>query len=174
MCPLPASIGACDPSNNPPGPSTTPPGEKRPTSSARQGRAQQERTGEHHRSEPDPFRSGVGRARIHRGLRRGVRRTPYSKIRADVDANFLRFRSQVRKATFRSAFSRAADGEPVGIAYGYALSPRTGWWNRLTTPVTEDMCREGGQRTFGLIELAVRRPWRRLGLAWRLHQAVLA
>jgi ribosomal protein S18 acetylase RimI-like enzyme len=98
---------------------------------------------------------------------------PYSKTRADVDANVLRFRSQVRKATFRSALARAADGEPVGIAYGYALSPRTGWWNRLTTPVTDDMRREDGQRTFGLIELAVRRPWRRLGVARRLHQAVL-
>ncbi len=29
-------------------------------------------------------------------------------------------------------------------------------------------------RTFGLIELAVRAPWRRLGVARRLHEAVLA
>ncbi|MGW4033330.1 GNAT family N-acetyltransferase [Streptomyces sp. NPDC004838] len=99
---------------------------------------------------------------------------PYSKTRADVDANFLRFRSQIRKATFRGALARTADGEPVGIAYGYALSPHTGWWNRLTTPVTDEMRREDGYRTFGLIELAVRTSWRRLGVARRLHQAVLA
>jgi ribosomal protein S18 acetylase RimI-like enzyme len=69
--------------------------------------------------------------------------------------------------------ARAADGTPVGIAYGYPLGPRTGWWDRLTTPVPADLRREDGSRTFGLIELAVRAPWRRGGVAARLHRAVL-
>lgn len=89
-------------------------------------------------------------------------------------ANFRRFRSQTRKATFRAALARGRDGEPVGIAYGYPLSPHTGWWDRLTTPVGEELRREDGRRTFGLFELAVRAPWRRLGVARRLHDAVLA
>lgn len=99
---------------------------------------------------------------------------PYYKTPKDVEANFRRFRSQVRKATFRGALARAEDGQPVGIAYGYPLSPNTGWWDRLTTPVTDDLRREDGHRTFGLIELAVRAPWRRLGIGRRLHEAVLA
>jgi ribosomal protein S18 acetylase RimI-like enzyme len=99
---------------------------------------------------------------------------PYCKTSKDVEANFRRFRSQVRKVMFRAALARTSDGEPVGIAYGYPLSPATGWWDRLTTPVPDELRREDGHRTFGLIELAVRSPWRRLGVARRLHEAVLA
>lgn len=99
---------------------------------------------------------------------------PYDKESGSVEANFRRFRSQIRKATFRGALARTGDGEPVGIAYGYPLSPRTGWWDRLITPVTDELRREDGRRTFGLMELAVRAPWRRLGVARRLHEAVLA
>ncbi|MFE2180618.1 GNAT family N-acetyltransferase [Streptomyces sp. NPDC059455] len=98
---------------------------------------------------------------------------PYDKTSDSVDANFRRFRSQVRKKTFSAALARTGDGEPVGIAYGYPLSPSTGWWDRLTTPVDDELRREDGQRTFGLMELAVRAPWRRLGVARRMHEAVL-
>ncbi|MEU1785956.1 GNAT family N-acetyltransferase [Streptomyces sparsogenes] len=98
---------------------------------------------------------------------------PYAETPESVDGNFRRFRSQVRKATFRGALARTAGGEPVGIAYGYPLSPSTGWWDRLITPASEELRREDGRRTFGLMELAVRAPWRRLGVARRLHEAVL-
>ncbi|MEV1008781.1 GNAT family N-acetyltransferase [Streptomyces sp. NPDC049881] len=98
---------------------------------------------------------------------------PYLKTAADVAANRCRFRSQTRKPTFRAALATTAEGEPVGIAYGFPLSPATGWWARLTTPVPEEMSRETGSRTFGLIELAVRAPWRRQGNARCLHDALL-
>ncbi|MFI1331387.1 GNAT family N-acetyltransferase [Streptomyces sp. NPDC020845] len=99
---------------------------------------------------------------------------PYEETPDSVDASFRGFRSQVRRATFRGALARTIGGEPVGIAYGYPLSPSTGWWDRLTTPVSDELRREDGRRTFGLMELAVRAPWRRLGVARRLHEAVLA
>ena len=99
---------------------------------------------------------------------------PYCKTNDDVAANARRFRSQVRKPTFRAALARAETGEPVGIAYGWPLSPTTGWWDRLVTPVDAALRREDGRRTFGLIELAVRAPWRRRGIARRLHDTVLA
>jgi ribosomal protein S18 acetylase RimI-like enzyme len=98
---------------------------------------------------------------------------PYSKTPDDIAANLRRFRSQVRKSTFRAALARSESGEPVGIAYGYPLGPTTGWWGRLVTPVSEEMSRETGSRTFGLIELAVRTGWRRRGIARQLHQSVL-
>ncbi len=98
---------------------------------------------------------------------------PYEETPESVDANFRRFRSQVRKATFRAALARTGEGVPVGIAYGYPLSPHTGWWDRLITPVDDELRREDGHRTFGLMELAVRAPWRRLGVARRMHEAVL-
>ncbi|MDT3395081.1 GNAT family N-acetyltransferase [Streptomyces sp. B1866] len=99
---------------------------------------------------------------------------PYCQTPEDVASNFRRFRAQVRKATFRAALARTAEGEPVGIAYGYPLSPATGWWDRLTTPVSDELRREDGRRTFGLMELAVRAPWRRMGVARRMHDALLS
>ncbi|MFC5724370.1 GNAT family N-acetyltransferase [Streptomyces gamaensis] len=98
---------------------------------------------------------------------------PYNETADDVAATFRRFRSQTRKATFRAALARDENGEPVGMAYGYPLGPNTGWWDQLTEPVPEDMRREDGHRTFGLMELAVRGPWRRQGIASRLHEILL-
>ncbi|KUJ65284.1 acetyltransferase [Streptomyces albus subsp. albus] len=98
---------------------------------------------------------------------------PYHETADDVAATFRRFRSQARKGTFRAALARTEDGEPVGMAYGYPLGRHTGWWDQLTEPVPEDMCREDGRRTFGLMELAVRGPWRRRGIAHRLHEMLL-
>lgn len=100
--------------------------------------------------------------------------SPYSKTSESIAVNFRRFRSQVRKSTFRAALARTNTGEPVGIAYGYPLSPTTGWWGRLITPVPEEMSRENGQRTFGLMELGVRACWRGRGVARRMHDALLA
>ncbi|MEV7197511.1 GNAT family N-acetyltransferase [Streptomyces sp. NPDC093510] len=98
---------------------------------------------------------------------------PYSEGEDAVEATFRRFRSQSRKRTFRGALARRADGEPVGMAYGYPLGANTGWWGELTTPVDDDMRREDGRRTFGLMELAVCVDWRGLGIARRLHDALL-
>lgn len=98
---------------------------------------------------------------------------PYNDTADDVAATFRRFRSQTGKATFRGALARTEDGEPVGMAYGYPLGPSTGWWDQLTEPVPDEMRREDGHRTFGLMELAVRRLWRGQGIARRLHETLL-
>ncbi|WP_055495278.1 N-acetyltransferase [Streptomyces sp. TP-A0356] len=99
---------------------------------------------------------------------------PYNETEEDVAATFRRFRSQTRKAAFRAALARTqGGGEPVGMAFGYPLGPNSGWWDRLTEPVSDEMSREDGHRTFGLMELAVRGPWREQGVARRLHTTVL-
>jgi GNAT superfamily N-acetyltransferase len=98
---------------------------------------------------------------------------PHNESEDDVAAAFRRFPSQARKHTFRAALARTEDGEPVGMAYGYPLAPDTGWWGELTEPVPDDMRREDGHRTFGLMELAVRGPWRGQGIARRLHETLL-
>lgn len=99
---------------------------------------------------------------------------PYNETADDVADTFRRFRSQTRKPTFRGALARTADGEPIGMAFGYPLGANTGWWGHLIEPVSAEMQREDGQRTFGLMEMAVRAPWRRHGVARRLHDALLA
>lgn len=98
---------------------------------------------------------------------------PYGETEAGVSATFRRFRSQTRRDGFAGALAATETGEPVGMAYGYPLGPKTGWWDQLTEPVTDDMRREDGRRTFGLMELAVRAAWRRQGIARRLHDALL-
>ncbi|WP_424891254.1 GNAT family N-acetyltransferase [Streptomyces sp. XH2] len=98
---------------------------------------------------------------------------PYNETEGDVAAGFRRFRSQTRKPGFRGALARTESGGPVGLAFGYPLSARTRWWDQLLVPVPEETRREDGRRTFGLMELAVRAPWRGQGIARRLHDAVL-
>ncbi|MEW1640422.1 GNAT family N-acetyltransferase, partial [Streptomyces sp. NPDC093801] len=99
---------------------------------------------------------------------------PYDETEAEVSAAFRRFRGHTRKSTFVAALATAESGEPVGMAYGYLIGPQTDWWDQLTKPVPEDMRREDGRRTFGLMELAVRAAWRRQGIAMRLHETLLA
>ncbi|MEV5321148.1 GNAT family N-acetyltransferase [Streptomyces sp. NPDC052687] len=98
---------------------------------------------------------------------------PYRETDGDVTATFRRFRSQVRKPEFAAALARTEHGETVGMAYGYPLPPNTGWWDELTEPVADEIRREDGRRTFGLMELAVREPWRRQGIARCLHETLL-
>ncbi|MFE4783703.1 GNAT family N-acetyltransferase [Streptomyces sp. NPDC056716] len=99
---------------------------------------------------------------------------PYQEGPDDVAEAFRRFRSQARKGTFRAALAvRSEDGEPVGMAYGFALGPDTRWWDQLTEPVPEERRREDGRRTFGLMELAVCPAWRGQGVARCLHATLL-
>ncbi|MDO0917443.1 GNAT family N-acetyltransferase [Streptomyces sp. DT2A-34] len=98
---------------------------------------------------------------------------PYNETEDDVAAAFHRFPVQARNPTFRAALARTEDGEPIGMACGYLLGPDTVWWDELTEPVPDDMRREDGHRTFGLMELAVRGPWRGQGVARRLHKTLL-
>jgi GNAT superfamily N-acetyltransferase len=98
---------------------------------------------------------------------------PYNETEEGVAAAFRRFPVQARHRTFRAALAHAEDGEPIGMAYGCSLKPDTGWWDELTESVPDEMRREDGKRTFGLMELAVRGPWRGQGVARRLHRTLL-
>ena len=91
----------------------------------------------------------------------------------DVVAAFRRFTVQAARPAFRAVLARTGDGEPVGMAYGWSLPADTPWWDEFTEPASEDMRREDGRRTFGLMELAVRRAWRGRGVARRLHASLL-
>lgn len=98
---------------------------------------------------------------------------PYNESAEGVAALFLRFPALTRRHAFRAALARTPEGEPVGMAYGWTLPPDAVWWDELTEPVSAAMRREDGHRTFGLVELAVRAPWRGRGVARRLHTTLL-
>ncbi|MFH7338817.1 GNAT family N-acetyltransferase [Streptomyces sp. KHY 26] len=69
----------------------------------------------------------------------------------------------------------AQDGhETVGFTYGYFLLPETRWWHNLQdVTLPEEYIREDGHRSFAIIELAVRKAWRRRGIAAGLHTQLL-
>ncbi|MFE9537258.1 GNAT family N-acetyltransferase [Streptomyces sp. NPDC006691] len=98
---------------------------------------------------------------------------PYRETADDVAAAFRHFPAVTRRLAFRAVLARNSEGEPVGMAYGCLLGPDTVWWDELTEPVSDDMRRENGHRTFGLMELAVRVAWRGQGVARRLHETLL-
>ncbi len=98
---------------------------------------------------------------------------PHLETEEEITAAARRFPDQTRRPAFRAALARTPGGEPAGMAYGWTLQPDAVWWDELTEPVSAAMRREDGRRTFGLIELAVRSPWRGQGVARRLHAALL-
>jgi len=66
-----------------------------------------------------------------------------------------------------------AESGLVGFVFGVTLLSTIVWWSRLLTPVPKKMSAERPGRTFAVIELVVRRPWRRRGIARRMHDLLL-
>ncbi|MBB1245604.1 GNAT family N-acetyltransferase, partial [Streptomyces durbertensis] len=108
---------------------------------------------------------------------------PYLETPETIAAAFSDFTEQTRAPGFRAALARAraragslrsGGPEPVGIAFGRSLAADNVWWDRLLEPAPADLSHEDGRRTFALLELAVRAPWRGRGVARRLHETLLA
>lgn len=97
---------------------------------------------------------------------------PYSEGPSDVAAFIDSFLIHVQRPGMRLVLARDGD-EVVGFAYGYLLAPDTAWWSNIQEPLPEDFTREDGARTWVILELAVRKPWRRRGIAARLHAELL-
>jgi ribosomal protein S18 acetylase RimI-like enzyme len=98
---------------------------------------------------------------------------PYSEGNEQVEGfrrRFVRHREQLR---FRVVLARS-EYEAIGFAYGYGLRSTTKWWDGLVTDVPSDVTRETSRRTFAMLELAVRNPWRCRHVGRRLHDALLA
>jgi GNAT superfamily N-acetyltransferase len=84
-----------------------------------------------------------------------------------------RFGVQRRQAGF--ALAEARDGPGLaGFGFGVTLQPSTPWWDNLTTPLPASITTERPGRTFALVELLVRAPWRRQGIARAIHDLLLA
>jgi ribosomal protein S18 acetylase RimI-like enzyme len=114
------------------------------------------------------------------GSRADVLRALYAEIYADkVDDPFFsveRFGERLQTHLTRPGYALVTgelDGELVGYAYGLTLLAETQWWNGLKDPLPEEFRRETGERTFAVNEIMVRKPWRRRGIARRLHDALL-
>lgn len=98
---------------------------------------------------------------------------PYRESPQDAVDFLLRARRQATRDGFRLVLARAAD-ELVGFSFGYWLPADTGWWSAVREPLEEDFVKESGRRTFNVAELAVRRPWRRQGIAAEMHRRLIS
>ncbi len=84
-----------------------------------------------------------------------------------------RFRIQRRQPGFVLAEARHG-GYLVGYASGMPLRPSTSWWQNLTAQLPTEVTVEHPGRTFALLDLLVRAPWRRQGIGQALHDLILA
>lgn len=97
---------------------------------------------------------------------------PYREGPKEI-AEFLdRFAQEIFLPRARLVVARCGD-VPVGYAFGYPLPSDTGWWKAMEGETTPEFGAETGERTLGIVELAVRAGWRRQGVAARMHTHLL-
>ena len=83
-----------------------------------------------------------------------------------------RFDGQRRTPGF-SLVEAKRSGELIAFGFGITLAPTTPWWQHLVTPLPSSVTDEYTNRTFALVELVVRRPWRRMHVAEAIHTRIL-
>ena len=98
---------------------------------------------------------------------------PYEWRDEHADLFVERFHVQARQPGFALVEARQG-AELVGLAFGVTLQPTTPWWRHLIEPLPSEITEERTGRTFALVELLVRRPWRRQHVAQELHDLLLA
>ncbi|QWF78929.1 GNAT family N-acetyltransferase [Amycolatopsis sp. CA-230715] len=101
------------------------------------------------------------------------REPPYHWGAEHADLFAGRFQSQRRAPGFDLVTASGPTGL-VGFTFGVTLRPDTPWWHNLVTAVDPGVTQEWSRRTFAVVELLVRRPWRRRKIAARLHDELLA
>lgn len=62
----------------------------------------------------------------------------------------------------------------IGCVYGHQLSATTAWWSGAIDPMPPDVIAERPGRTIAVIDMLVREPWRRRGVAEAMHERLLA
>ena len=86
-----------------------------------------------------------------------------------------RFHAQSRQDGFTLAEARHGH-DLAGIAFGMAIKPvagTSGAWQNLTSTLPADVTAEWPGRTFFIVELLVRSPWRRQHIAQAMHDLLL-
>ncbi len=98
---------------------------------------------------------------------------PYEWGEEHADLFVGRFKVQAEQEGF--ALVEARQGiELVGMAFGVTLLPGTPWWHNLVAPLPKEMTEERPSRTFAVVELLVRKAWRRQHIAQTMHELLLS
>jgi hypothetical protein len=83
-----------------------------------------------------------------------------------------RFDGQRHDSGFSLIEARCGE-ELIAFGFGVTLAPTTPWWQQLVVPVSDEITHESVGRTFALVELLVRSPWRRQYVAETIHDQLL-
>lgn len=97
---------------------------------------------------------------------------PYSWGDEHAELFVERFKQQATAEGFALVDARHGD-ELVGVIFGVTLGLTTGWWHHLLAPLPDDVTTERPGRTFAVVELLVRKAWRRQHIAQVLHDHLL-
>ncbi|MEU6349625.1 GNAT family N-acetyltransferase [Streptomyces sp. NPDC047072] len=98
---------------------------------------------------------------------------PYCEGPSDVSEFMEHYQVHARRPGMRLVLARNED-QVVGFGYGYHLARDTRWWaNVQDVELPAEFIQEDGKRTFVIIELAVRKPLRRRGIAAAIHARLL-
>lgn len=98
---------------------------------------------------------------------------PYEWGTEHADLFAQRFQVQARQPGFALVEARSGP-ELIGVIFGVTLQPTTPWWQNLLEPLPEAITTEQPGRTFAVVELLVRTPWRRRHIAENMHDLLLA
>jgi len=99
--------------------------------------------------------------------------SPYDEGPAEVQDFISGWSQRIAHRNFRLVVARRAD-EPIGFAFGFQLGVGASWWNGALTPLPDEITTEYSGRTFAIIEIAVRRPYRQRGVGRLLHTHLTA
>jgi hypothetical protein len=97
---------------------------------------------------------------------------PYEWGTEHADLFAQRFKGQASADGFALVEARHG-AELVGIAFGVTLQPTTPWWQNLLEPLPAVVTTERPGRTFAVVELLVRKAWRRQHIAERMLTLLL-
>lgn len=98
---------------------------------------------------------------------------PFSGDAAEFENQRRYYPAMTGRPGFRLTVARV-DHQYVGFGYGYLLPADTHWWQGLAEPVSEDLARETGHRTFAIIDYGVLSDWRGRGVGHAIHDKLLA
>lgn len=98
---------------------------------------------------------------------------PYNEGLTEAEDFTSGWSRTIDQRNFRLVVARRAD-EPIGFAFGLQLRARTKWWAGALTPLPDAITAEHSGRTFAIIEIAVRRPYRQRGVGRLLHTHLTA
>jgi GNAT superfamily N-acetyltransferase len=103
----------------------------------------------------------------------GYNEPPYDFGVEEILLFRTRFQGQWTRTGFSLVTARS-EGELVGFIFGFTLPLASGWWSGLLNPLPPDVTEERPGRTLAIIEMVVRRTWRRQGVATTMHYMLLA